>query len=531
MPVRIAPSGHDAIFSPALQEFLASLHHQFEPARRQLLVARQEQQRNWDRGQRPGFRSDSESLRRAPWRVDPAPADLQDRRVEITGPTDAKMVINALNSGARVFMADFEDAQSPGWDNMVTGQWNLSQAVAGTLSFTNAAGREYRLNPDRAVLVVRPRGWHLDEAHVLVDDAPLAGALFDFGVYLWTNHAALAAQNTGPYFYLPKLESSAEAQLWNQVFDFSEGHLGLAPDTVKATVLIETITAALQMDEILYALRRHVVGLNAGRWDYLFSIIKTFREQPRAILPDRNQITMAVPFMRDFAELLVQTAHRRGAHAIGGMAAFIPSRRDPDSNERAYRQITEDKEREACQGFDGTWVAHPDLVRVAEAPFRRTLGTRPHQKHHPGPARVIDEGALLDFQIADGSITEAGVRNNLAVAVQYLDAWLNGQGAVGLYNLMEDAATAEIARAQLFQWCHHRVACDDGSVVTADLLDQWLDELLPGVPDRGERSAARRLVAASYRDTHFTEFITLGAYRQLLQREAERPRSLWEGQS
>lgn len=509
------------LMSSKALDFLETLHQQFDAQRQHLLTRRQEIQHRLNRGGSLNFLPETEGVRHdGAWQVDPIPEDLMDRRVEITGPTDAKMVINALNSGARVFMADFEDAASPTWENLLEGQSNLAQAIDGTLHYTSDTGKEYQLQPKRAVLVVRPRGWHLSEAHVLVDGQPLSGSLFDFGLYLFHNHARLRRHGTGPYFYLPKLESYAEAHLWNAVFDYAEQAMGMEPGTIKATVLIETIPAALQMEEILYVLRRHIVGLNAGRWDYLFSIIKRFREHPDAVLPDRAQVTMEVPFMRAYAELLVDTCHKRGAHAIGGMAAFIPSRRDPEVNRLALSRVRDDKRREAEQGFDGTWVAHPDLVETAQAAFDAVLGSNPHQKHrrnHKTPPRAAD---LLSFPIVGGSVTEAGVRNNVAVSLQYLTAWLQGQGAVGLYNLMEDAATAEIARAQLYQWRYHRVTLADGRLVTGKLLAHWLDEMAQDLAASREATVAHDILRAAILDDQFLEFITEPAYRALIDHSA-----------
>jgi malate synthase len=400
--------------------------------------------------------------------VAPAGAGLNDRRVEITGPVERKMMINAFNSGARVFMADFEDATAPTWVNVLDGQINCADAIRRVISFTHPDGREYRLNDQIATLVVRPRGWHLDEAHLLVDGEPMSASLVDAGLYLFHNAHELVARGLGPYFYLPKLEAAEEARLWNDVFVYAQTHLGLPRGSVRATVLIETILAAFEMEEILYELREHAAGLNAGRWDYIFSVIKKLGADPAFILPDRAQVTMAVPFMRAYAERLVDVCHRRGAHAIGGMAAFIPSRRDADVNARALARVTEDKEREASQGFDGTWVAHPDLVPVAKRPFDAVLGDRPHQKSVVAAAGALREpAALLDVAIPDGRTTAAGVRLNIDVALQYIEAWLGGTGAVAIHNLMEDAATAEISRAQLWQWIRHRVTLDDGTPMTS----------------------------------------------------------------
>ena len=507
---------YDPLFTPAALAFLETLHRRFNQKRRDLLQRRQDIQQQLDRGLALDFLPETEEIRHGAWQVDPIPPDLLDRRVEITGPTDPKMVINALNSGARVFMADFEDALSPSWNNLLEGQTTLSQAVKGTLEHQAPNGKRYRLKERRAVLVVRPRGWHLDEVHVRVDGEPMAGALFDFGLYVFHNSRELLARNTAPYFYLPKLESYAEAALWNAVFDAAEEQLSMSNGTIKATVLIETIMAALQMEEILYVLRRHVVGLNAGRWDYLFSVIKKFRAHSNAILPDRNQITMTVPFMRAYTNLLVNTCHRRGAHAIGGMAAFIPSRRDPDVNREALARVQEDKEREARDGFDGTWVAHPDLVPVAQAAFDAVLGTALHQQKNRRDDVRVTAADLLTFAVPNGTVTEAGIKNNLAVSVQYLAEWLNGHGAVGLYHLMEDAATAEIARAQLYQWQRHRVDLADGTAISPERLDQWLADVVSTLPPHPFLEEAQGLVRQCALEEPFVDFITIPAYGKLV---------------
>ncbi len=512
-------AGDDILTTEALN-FLALLHQRFEPARQALLRRRQEVQQRMMSGWQPTFREDSRSIRDAEWSIGGVPSDLTDRRVEITGPTDRKMVINALNSGARVFMADFEDANSPTWANMVQGQQNLTDAIERRIEFTSPSGERYDLKDNVATLVVRPRGWHLTEHHLIVDGQPLAGALMDFGLYMYRNAHRLLQRGSGPYFYLPKLENAEEAQLWEDVFCFSEDTLGLQRGTIKATVLIETILAAFEMDEILWALRPHIVGLNAGRWDYLFSIIKKFRHHSGVLLADRQQITMTVPFMRAYTELLVKTAHRRGAYAIGGMAAFIPSRRDPEINRVALAKVAEDKEREAADGFDGTWVAHPDLVPVADEIFTRVLGSRPHQRDRLRDEVRVDASDLLQFNVPGGAMTESGLRNNIAVAVQYLASWLSGTGAVALYNLMEDAATAEIARAQVWQWATHHVALTSGQDVTPDLVERYVAE---GLSKWGSGWPMAEDAAALFREVALTEdwvdFLTLPAYERLVETE------------
>lgn len=513
---RMTPEFAQILTEPAL-DFVASLHREFNLRRKQLLERRAERQQAIDAGHFPDFLPETAHIRESEWRVAPTPPDLEDRRVEITGPVDRKMMINALNSGARVFMADFEDALSPTWENVVQGQINLRDAVRRTISFESPDGRVYRLAEKTATLVVRPRGWHLVERHVLVDGEPISASLFDFGLYFFHNAHELRARKTGPYFYLPKLESHLEARLWNDVFNFAQDRLGIPRGTIRATVLIETILAAFEMDEILWELRDHAAGLNAGRWDYIFSVIKKFRRHREFLLPDRAQVTMTVPFMRAYTELLVRTCHRRGAHAIGGMAAFIPSRRDPQVNEIALAKVREDKEREAKDGFDGTWVAHPDLVPVALEVFDRVLGEQPHQKHRLREDVQVTARDLLDVRVPGGRITEGGLRNNVSVALQYLDSWLRGQGAAAIFNLMEDTATAEISRAQLWQWRFHRAELDDGRPVTAELYVQIRDEELTklGGEGAGRLREAREILDRLVLDDEFTEFLTYLTYEYI----------------
>jgi malate synthase len=434
------------------------------------------------------------------------------------------MMINALNSGASVFMADFEDANSPTWSNMVEGQINLRDAVDGTIAYTDPEGKQYRLNEQTSVLVVRPRGWHLVEKHVLVDDRPVSAALFDFGLFFHHNARKLLEEGTGPYFYLPKLENHLEARLWNDVFQIAQDELGIPRGTIRATVLIETVLAAFEMDEILYELREHVSGLNAGRWDYIFSVLKKFRNQPDFLLPDRIQVTMTAPFMRAYTELLVKTCHRRGAHAMGGMAAYIPSRKDPEVNEKALSAVHADKVREAGDGFDGTWVAHPDLVPVARQVFQEYLGDRPHQKVRPRPEVRVGAQDLTDFHVPGGQITEAGVRTNISVGLLYLESWLRGNGAAAIYNLMEDTATAEISRAQLWQWLHNpRAALPDGRRVSTDLYFQLIPQelekirslLTPEVFAAGRFQEAQEIFNRLVTADRFIDFLTLVAYDHL----------------
>ncbi len=501
-------------------EFVAELHRRFDDRRRELLAARRDRQARIDAGDMPGFLTETAEVRSADWQVAPAPADLQDRRVEITGPVERKMMINALNSGARVFMADFEDSASPTWANMVEGQVNLMDAVRHTIEFDAPDGREYRLNDETATLLVRPRGWHLEEKHVLIDGTPMSGSLFDFGLYFFHNAAELLARGSGPYFYLPKLESHHEARLWNDVFIAAQDLLGIARGTIRATVLIETILAAFEMEEILYELREHSAGLNAGRWDYQFSLIKKFRNRADMLLPDRAQVTMTVPFMKAYTELLIKTCHKRGAHAMGGMAAFIPSRRDEEINRRAFAKVREDKELESRNGHDGTWVAHPDLVPLATEVFDEVLGDRPNQLEKQRDDVEASPAALLDVSVAGGTITDAGVRMNVDVAIQYLASWLRGNGAAGIYNLMEDAATAEISRSQLWQWLHNDVTTVEGTPVTAETIHEIADEELARMRrefgdenyENGRFEEARKLLEEVAISSDFPEFLTLPAY-------------------
>ena len=462
------PAGGESILTTEALAFVGELLDRFELRRRACLERRLQRAAAIRAGERPDFRPETAHIRNGSWMVPPAPADLLDRRVEITGPVDRKMMINALNSGAKVFMADLEDALSPTWTNVVAGQVNLADAVRGQLRYDAPDGRSYVVGDRPATLVVRPRGWHMVERHVLRDGQPISASLFDFGLYFFHNARRLVYNGTGPYFYLPKLESHEEAQLWNDVFVFAQEQLGLPRGTIRATVLIETILAAFEMDEILHALGEHATGLNAGRWDYLFSIIKRFGTWNEAVLPNRADVTMAVSFMKAYCERLVQVCHKRGAHAIGGMAAFIPSRKDPEVTERAIAKVRADKEREVQMGFDGTWVAHPDLVPVAQESFDRVLGEQPNQLEAAGRPDPVPASALLEFQVPGGQVTEEGLLENISVALQYLSAWLGGQGAVAIHHLMEDAATAEISRTQIWQWIRHGVKTSAGRLVTGD---------------------------------------------------------------
>ena len=499
------------VLTPDARAFVADLHRHFDGRRRELLEARR------DRGEL-GLLPETKDVREGDWQVAPAPADLRDRRVEITGPVDRKMVINALNSGARGFMADFEDANSPTWENVVEGQANLVDAVRRTISLETGT-KSYALEDETATLLVRPRGWHLVEKHAVVDGDPVSGSLFDFGLFFFHNARPLVEQGSGPYFYLPKLESHLEARLWNDVFVHAQDALGIPRGTIKATVLIETLPAAFEMEEILYELREHSGGLNAGRWDYIFSIIKTFRDDPDAILPDRSQVSMSVPFMQAYTDRLVAACHRRGAHAIGGMAAFIPSR-DPERNEAAFEAVRADKRREAGQGFDGTWVAHPGLVEIAQEEFDAAFD--------PGAVNQLDvvpdtpgADALVDITVPGGEITEDGLRLNITVGILYLTSWLRGTGAAALFDLMEDAATAEISRSQVWQWVHHGARLDDGRVVdetlVRDLLDDEMATIRSVLGDTGEErldDAVRIFTEVALSDD-LIEFLTIPAYESI----------------
>ncbi|MEX0850122.1 MAG: malate synthase A, partial [Gaiellaceae bacterium] len=497
------------VLTPEALELVAALEREFGGRREELLAARTERQERLSAGEMPDFLEETRSVREGDWQVAPVPADLQDRRVEITGPTgDRKMVINAFNSGARMYMADFEDANSPTWENVVGGQLNLTDAIERTISLESGE-KSYSLNDEVAVLLVRPRGWHLMEKHVEIDGRPVSASLFDFGVYFQRNAERLLERGTGPYFYLPKLESHLEARLWNDVFRFAQDRVGLAQGTIKATVLIETILAAFEMEEILYELRDHSAGLNAGRWDYIFSAIKKFRDRDDFVLPDRAQVTMTVPFMRSYTELLVRSCHTRGAHAIGGMAAFIPSRRDAEVNEIALTRVRDDKQRESGDGFDGTWVAHPDLVPVAKEVFDSVLGERPNQLERRREEVSVEPSELLNVSATPGEVTEEGVRANVSVGIRYIASWLSGVGAAAIDNLMEDAATAEISRSQVWQWVRHgRVERTDVERIVADVVAE-----LPSEPVVEEARALFEQVALG---DDFPEFLTLPAYDRLL---------------
>ncbi len=521
---KVTQEFEDILTEDALQ-FVANLHRKFADTRAGLLEKRVTRQVEIDAGTMPDFLPETENIRNdSSWQVAPIPDDLQNRRIEITGPVERKMMINALNSGSNVFMADFEDANSPTWFNTVQGQVNLRDAVNRTISFTNPNGKQYKLNEEIATLLVRPRGWHLNEKHILVNGHPISASIFDFGLYFYHNAKNLLQNGSGPYFYIPKLESHLEARLWNDVFCMAQDELGIPHGAIKVTVLIETILAAFEMDEILYELRDHIAGLNAGRWDYIFSVIKKFRNRPNALLPDRAQITMTVPFMRAYSELLVTTCHKRGAHAIGGMAAFIPNRKDPEVTEIALEKVGEDKERESNDGFDGTWIAHPDLIAVAKAPFDKLLNGNVHQKERKRSDVQITAKDLLNFNIPGGKITEEGLRQNISVALQYLESWLRGTGAVGINNLMEDAATAEISRAQIWQWLHNPdTQLADGRKVTPELyrscFSEELEKIKSMVGDEryssGKYKLASQLFDQFATEEKFTDFLTLIAYKHL----------------
>ena len=504
------PPGGESILTEEALAFVAALHRSFAPVRRSLLAARAERQARIDDGEPLGFRPDTAEVRSSTWRVAPVPADLRDRRVEITGPVDRKMMINALNSGAKVFMADFEDASTPTWENVVLGQRNVADAFRRELVLETPEKR-YELGDDPATLLIRPRGWHLDEKHVYVDGEPVSASLFDFGLFLFHGGREAIARGSGPYLYLPKLQSMEEARLWNDVFVWAQRRLGIPVGTIKATVLIETITAAFEMEEILYELRDHSAGLNAGRWDYIFSVIKTFRHRPGFGLPDRAQVTMTVPFMKAYTELQVQTCHRRGAHAIGGMAAFIPNRRKPDVTAAALERVAADKRREVELGCDGTWVAHPDLVPVAQAEFDRVLGVRPNQLDVIPPGTVSAED-LTDFVIPGGTITEAGLRTNVSVGIRYLASWLAGQGAAGIDDLMEDAATAEISRSQIWQWVRHAAHLEDGRRITEPLVRQIISDEISRIDPDATTEHARKVFEDVALSDEFVDFLTLPAY-------------------
>jgi malate synthase len=506
--------GFEKVLTPAAVAFAVDLDRKFGAERRRLLARRAELQARLDAGWKPDFLPETKAIRDADWRVAPIPHDLQDRRIEITGPTDRKMVINALNCGANVFMADFEDANTPTWENLIEGQANLSDAVRRRITFDDPeTGRHYSLNDKTAVLFVRPRGWHLPEKHVLIDGEPISGALFDFALFFFHNAKELVARGSGPYFYLPKIESYFEARLWKEVFVYAEGKLELPHGTIRATVLIETIMAAFEMDEILYELREHSAGLNCGRWDYIYSFIKKFAEDPNCVMPDRGQITMGTHFLRSYSLLLIKTCHRREIHAMGGMAAQIPIRDDPEANEAAMDKVRADKQREAGDGHDGTWVAHPGLVALAKETFDREM-PQPNQIARKRQDVHVTGSDLL--AVPTGTITEAGLRQNLNVGIGYIEAWLRGIGCVPLYNLMEDAATAEISRAQIWQWIRHGAKLEDGRKVGAALCRETLNEELAKLREPAEGSSryedAAKLFSELIEAPTFIEFLTLPAY-------------------
>jgi malate synthase len=515
--------GGERVLTPEALHFVATLQREFGARRDELVELRRARRDEVSTSGKLDFLAQTADIRNADWQVAPCPEDLQDRRVEMTGPTDPKMTVNALNSGARVWLADMEDASTPHWVSVVTSQVSLYDAIRRQIAFTNEAGKHYTLRTDQrlATIVMRPRGWHYDDQFFRVDGAPAVGGLVDFGLYFFHNAKELLARGSGPYFYLPKMESHLEARLWAEIFAFSEEYVGIDRGTVRATVLIETITAAFEMDEILYELRDYASGLNAGRWDYLFSIIKNFRDAGESfVLPDRNVVGMTSPFMRSYAQLLVKTCHKRGAHAIGGMSAFIPSRRDPEVNKVALAKVQEDKEREATDGFDGSWVAHPDLVPVCQGVFDKVLGDAPNQVSRQRDDVHVEAADLLDVAATPGEITEAGVRNNVSVAIQYLASWLGGGGAVAINNLMEDAATAEICRSQIWQWVRNNSSLADGRKVTADFVRGLVDEELiairanAGDGDSSTRNVDRAqalFVEVALADD-YAEFLTGPAY-------------------
>ncbi len=514
-----AVPGAERVLTPRALELLTELHRRFAGRRAELLELRQQRRQELVDGARLDFRPETAHIRADPsWRVPPPAPGLEDRRVEITGPTERKMTINALNSGASVWLADLEDANTPHLENVIGGQVNLYDAIRRTITHTSPEGREYRLRDgDLPTIVVRPRGWHLTEKHLRFDGQPMSASLVDFGLYMAHNAHALLARGAGPYFYLPKIENHLEARLWDEVFTFTERELGIEHGTIRATVLIETITAAFEMEEILYELRAHSAGLNAGRWDYIFSLIKNFRERPDMVLPDRAEVTMTVPFMRAYTELLVRTCHRRGAHAIGGMSAFIPSR-DPERNAEVFARVRADKQREADDGFDGSWVAHPGMVDAVREVFDGTLGFTPNQIHRQREDVAVTAADLLD--VRPGPVTGEGLRTNVAVALRYLEAWLGGRGAVGIFGLMEDAATAEISRSQLWQWIRHGTVLDDGRTVTRELVRAVLrrehEELVTeagGDAGRIERlGQAATIVAETALAEDYPPFLTIPAY-------------------
>jgi malate synthase len=501
-----------SVLTPEAQAFLAKLAGKFETRRQGLLARRVTVQREINNGKFPDFLPQTAEIRRSEWKVAPIPKDMLDRRVEITGPVDRKMIINALNSGANVYMADFEDSNTPTWKNNIEGQSNLRDAIRGTIRYESPEGKQYRLGPTLATLMVRPRGWHLDEKHFLVEGKPISGALFDFGLFFFHNAATLLSKGTGPYFYLPKLENHLEARLWNDVFCFAQDELGIPRGTIRATVLIETILAAFEMDEILYELRDHSAGLNCGRWDYIFSFIKKFQAHSEFVLPDRSEVTMEVHFLASYVELLIQICHRRGAHAMGGMAAQIPIRNDAAANEQALEKVRRDKLREVKAGHDGTWVAHPGLVRVAKEIFDKYMPEPNQISSHKSSSRKVQPKDLIE--VPEGDITEQGLRWNVDVGLQYLHSWLGGLGCVPIYNLMEDAATAEISRAQIWQWVKFNADLENGKTVTAELVKEIIHHRaaeLGSAKDEKLRQAAKVLEDLTT-SAEFAEFLTLASY-------------------
>jgi malate synthase len=517
-------AGFDEVITPDALEFVAELQHRFGPRREELLEARGRRRARLADGKMLDFLPQTHEIRDGDWTVAPVPADMQQRWVEITGPTDRKMTINALNSGADGFMADFEDANAPTWHNMIDGHRNLRDAIDGTITYYDSDGKDYALSDNPATLLVRPRGWHLPERHLIVDGEPVSGSLFDFGLYVFHCAGRLLRNGTAPYFYLPKMESHLEARLWNDVFVFSQDAFGIPHGTIKATVLIETLPAAFEMDEILYELREHSAGLNAGRWDYIFSSIKCFPDRPEMVLPDRIDVTMTVPFMRAYTELLAATCHRRGAHAMGGMSALIPSRKgEQDANEKALDGVRKDKEREVSQGYDGTWVAHPDLVPVAREVFEKGLGGAPNQLSRRRDDVHVTAAELLDLAATPGQVTDKGLRTDVNVGFQYISFWLSGRGAAAINSMMEDAATAEISRTQIWQWIHHGVKLEDGRQVTPELVRQVLDEETAKIREQvghetweaGRPRETREVFEKVALSPDLIEFLTLPAYRYL----------------
>ncbi len=523
----------DEVLTPEALDFISALSRATAGRRQELLQARQTRRTQIANGTDPRFLPETSAIRQDPhWRVAPPAPGLDDRRVEITGPVDRKMTINAMNSGAKVWLADMEDSSTPSWGNVIRGQLNLTDALERRIDFTSPEGKEYKLAPQESLptIVVRPRGWHLPEKHMLVGGEPIAGGIVDFGLFFFHNARRLISQGHGPYFYLPKIENHLEARLWNDIFILAQDLLGIPQGTIRATVLIETITAAFEMEEILYELRDHAAGLNAGRWDYLFSVIKNFRTRgPRFVLPDRNQITMTAPFMRAYTEQLVRACHRRGAMAIGGMAAFVPNRRDPEANAIAMEKVRADKTREANDGFDGSWVAHPDLVPVAMEVFDDVLGGRRNQLDRLRDEVVPDDRALLNIAGTEGTITEGGIRSNLWVGIQYIESWLRGHGAVALNNLMEDAATAEISRSQIWHWIYVQAITNDGEIVTEAWVYELLDEEFAKLPrfDGDRFDDAREIFEEVALGTEFPSFLTVPAYARFLHEALDREPA-WE---